>query len=519
MSDHDDPYFDETDYEPAPKGKGKTRASRESHVPGTPDEGDDVDRALAFAPCNDLGNAQRMQMRFGDCLLYVKDIGWFFWDGARWDRERGHAEAVKYAHRIASAIVNEAKALQDKPGKVSPERIDKLFAWSVQTGNTGRVHGMLAAAEPYFLEDGGNLDADPFLIAAPNGTIRIKSTVEFRESEREDRITRVLGARYVPGAECPQWRAFLERIIPDPAMRDFLQEIAGYCLSGSMREHKLFLLYGTGRNGKSTFVNLLREVLGDYGMGSPVDMFLAKSGGNTGGQATPELARLPGARLVTAAEPPEGARLDESRVKEITGGDKMTVRHLNQGFFEFFPQFKAMISTNHRPVIRGTDRGIWSRINLVPFTISIPDAEIDKNLEHKLRAEKEGILQWMLDGAERWFAHGLNAPEAAIAAVEAYRADEDPVGEFLKARCEMCPETIDRSTGRVFEVSAKRLRESYLEWCKEEGLDPLAGKTFGSKLRGRGIPRRKSNGNSFYVGLHLNSDPLPPEYDDYAERR
>jgi putative DNA primase/helicase len=317
----------------------------------------------------------------------------------------------------------------------------------------------------------------------------------------------MLGVNYNPKAECPLWLKFLEQIQPDREMRDFLQRIAGYCLTGSTREQAFFIFYGTGNNGKSTFMNLLRHVLSSYAMNSPVSTFLAKRDGADGANASPDLARLPGARLVSAAEPPEGARLDEAKVKEMASGEPMTVRHLNQGFFEFRPVFKAIISTNHRPVIRGTDRGIWRRIRLVPFTVAIPDEKIDRNLEAKLVEEAEGILQWMLSGAEDWIAGGLRPPEAAIAAVESYRADEDPVGEFLKARCEVCPETINPSTNRPFEVSAKRLRDAYLEWCKEEGLDPLGGKTFGSKLTGRGIQRRKSDGHTIYVGLHINSDP------------
>jgi putative DNA primase/helicase len=371
-----------------------------------------------------------------------------------------------------------------------------------------RVQGMLTAAAPHLLQPADTLDSDPYLLAAPNGTIELGAHCELRPSAREDRITRVLGANYNPKADCPRWRQFLKQVMPDREMRDFLQRIAGYCLTGSTREQAFFIFYGTGNNGKTTFMNMLRHVMLSYAMNSPVSTFLAKRDGADGANASPDLARLPGARLVSAAEPPEGARLDEAKVKEMASGEPMTVRHLNQGFFEFRPVFKAIISTNHRPVIRGTDRGIWRRIRLVPFTVSIPEDQIDRNLEAKLLEEAEGILQWALTGCEEWVAgQGLRAPAAAIAAVESYRADEDPVGEFLKARCEVS-EAINPSTNKRFETSAKRLREHYMEWCKNEGLDPLSGKAFGSKLTGRGIERRKTGGNTVYVGVHLNADVI-----------
>ncbi|HEY1630812.1 MAG TPA: phage/plasmid primase, P4 family [Rhizomicrobium sp.] len=507
MSDHGDP-FDEEDLTPvaAPKGS-KRKAERGAFAPGDADEGDDVDRVLSYAPLNDFGNAKRLQTRFGEDLMHVEKVGWFTWDGARWDVESGEAHAIKRGHQVSQQIIAEAKALQAKPGKVSPERIDRLYAWSVQTGNTSRVSAMLAASKPYLAERVEALDADTYLLAAPNGTIELSTHCELRESRRADRITRVLGVKYNTAAQCPRFEAFLEQIMPDEEMRAFLQRILGYCLTGSMREQVFFIFYGTGSNGKSTLMNIIRFIMASYAMNSPIATFLAKREGSGGAEASPDLARLPGARMVSAAEPPEGARLDEAKVKDMSGGETMTVRHLNQGFFDFRPVFKAVISTNHKPVIRGTDRGIWRRIRLVPFTVSIPDDKIDRNLEAKLLEEAEGILQWMLDGCEEWFATGLRPPEAAIAAVEAYRADEDPVGEFLKARCEVSAHAINPSTARPFETSAKRLREVYTEWCKDEGLDPLTGRTFGTKLTGRGIERRKTGGNTVYVGVHVVGDP------------
>jgi putative DNA primase/helicase len=503
MTDITDPYADDVEAVAPPK-KGK-RGDLHALMPEQPCEGDDLDRVLAFQPGNDLGNGTRLIHRFGADLIYVENIGWFIWDGARWDRERGQTGAVKLGHKVAQAISQEAKALMDKPPpKGGDERAGRLFAWSIQSGNQARIHGMLSAAAPYLTQHVDALDSDPRVLACPNGTIRLGNNTEFGPSRREDLLTRSLGVKFNNRAQCPNFERFLREIMPDEDMRDFLQRILGYCLTGLTREQTFFIFYGTGSNGKSTLMNVVRRIMGDYAVNSPVSTFLAKRDGNSGSEASPDLARLPGARMVSAAEPPEGARLDEAKVKEMASGEPMTVRHLNQGFFEFRPVFKAIISTNHQPNIRGTDHGIWRRIRLVPFTVQIPPDKVDRGLEAKLLAEAEGILQWMLTGAEDWFAGGLRPPAKAIAAVEDYRADQDPVGEFLSARCHKYQlDTLNPSTGRPFETSQKDLRAAYLEWCKDEGLDPLPAKSFGSKLTGRGILRRKSNGATFYLCIVL----------------
>ncbi|HWY14415.1 MAG TPA: phage/plasmid primase, P4 family [Rhizomicrobium sp.] len=483
---------------------GENFSSRKRPAPDPddgPEEGDALDRALAFQPLNDFGNGNRLFARHGEDLMHVKNIGWFCWNGSKWDLERGDAEAVKRGHRVAQAVTEEAKALKAKPGRGGPERVDRLFAWSVATGNMGRVRGMLDAAEPYLTQAVDALDADPFLAACANGTVTLSLNCRRRESVRTDRISRALAAPFDAEASCPRFETFMEEILPDPDMRSFVQRIFGYCLTGSIREQKFFLFWGSGRNGKSTLINVMRQVMGDYAMSSPVSTFLAKKEGNSGADASPDLARLPGARLVTAAEPPEGARLDESRIKEMTGGDPMTVRHLNKGFFEFRPCFKAIISTNHQPTIRGTDHGIWRRVLLVPFKVMIPVE--DRDLEQKLAREAPGIMQWMLAGVEAWLERGLDPPETAIAATESYRADQDPVGEFLKAKCEVTGDYRDPASGERYEVGAKELRGAYKAWCEDEGLDALPAKTFGAKLAGHGIEKRKTRGLTVYVGLAL----------------
>jgi putative DNA primase/helicase len=509
MSDDGDDIYGEEALTPIRPTKGKKGAvSIEALLPSEVPEGEDTDRVLAFFPLNDFGNAKRLIVRFGEDLMFVRDVGWYAWNGACWNHADGADEAVKKAHMVAQAIAGEVKALKETPGKAE-ERIPPLARHCVQSGNAARVASMLSTAATYLTVPGDTLDTDPHLLAAPNGTVRLGTHCAMRGSVREDRITRVLGVDYAQGASCPKFESFLVDIMPDPDMRAFLQRIFGYCLTASTIEQAFFIFWGSGNNGKSVLMNLMRAAMGEYAMNSPVSTFLAKREGNGGSEASPDLARLPGARLVTAAEPPEGARLDEAKVKEMSSGELMTARHLNQGFFDYRPVFKAIISTNHRPTIRGADHGIWRRIRLVPFTVQIEADKVDRNLEAKLMKELPGILQWMITGAEEWFAVGLRPPAKAIAAVEDYRASEDPVGEFLKARCELTRDAQDPSTGRAYEISAKRLRAEYKAWCEEEGLEPLGAKTFGSKVIARGITTRKSMGLTLYVGVHLNSDPIP----------
>lgn len=513
--DEDDPFGEEL--EPVSKGRGRRKAAgaaAEGLGPEDPGEGAELDRQLAGQLMNDFGNAQRLIARFGLDLLFVENNGWFAWDKARWNRDLGHDEAVKRAHQTALAIWHEVEALKKNPGRGDPdEKIKRLSRHAVMTGNTGAVSALLAAASPYLSRPLDSLDADPFLLAAPNGTIELGRQCEFREAERGDLLTRRIAVAFSTKGACPHFEKFLLRIMPEPEMRDFLQRVLGYCLTGSTRDQSLFLFYGTGQNGKSTLVNVLRHIMGDYAMVSPISTFLAKREGGSGGEASPDLARLPGARLVTAAEPPEGARLDEGKIKEITGGEPIVARHLNQGFFTFKPVFKAIISTNHQPTIRGVDHGIWRRIRLLPFLVQIPDDEVDRDLETKLIAESEAILQWLLDGVEQWFQLGLAPPKAAIAAVEDYRADQDPVGEFLKDRC-VVTDKINPATGRKDETTAKELYDSYKAWCESQALDSLTGKTFGSKLTARGIGTRKTDGRKVRTGVILRAMVDAVKYGD-----
>ena len=247
-------------------------------------------------------------------------------------------------------------------------------------------------------------------------------------------ITKLAPVNFEPDAACPRWLEFLSRIMDgNEQLIDFLQRAVGYALTGETSEQCLFIFYGSGANGKSTFLQTMSYVLGDYSMSTPTETLLVKRRG-----AIPnDVARLKGARFVIACEADAENRLAESLIKQMTGGDTISARFLHQEWFDFEPTHKVFFGTNHKPVIKGTDYAIWRRIRLVPFEITIPEGERDKNLPEKLKAEADGILAWAVQGCLVWQQQGLGVPEEVKAATDSYREEMDILGEFLKDRCRL----------------------------------------------------------------------------------
>ena len=333
----------------------------------------------------DLGNAKRFASEHGRDVRYChRWKKWLIWDGRRWVKD-DTGTIQERAKETAIAILSEAaKELHDEKRK-------KLLAWQKQSEFEHRIRALITLAQS---EDGlpvrvEELDCDPMLLNLQNGTINL-TTAEFREHRREDLITKVAPISYDPNATCPQWLLFLDRIMNgNNELISFLQRAVGYSLTGDTSEHALFLFYGTGANGKTTFLEVLRHALGDYVMSADFSSFIVSRGASVRN----DLARLAGARLVTAVESEANRRLAEEVIKQITGGDTITARYLYSEHFEFRPQFKLFLATNHKPRIRGTDVAIWRRIHLVPFTVTISNEEQDKALPAKLRGEAPGILQ------------------------------------------------------------------------------------------------------------------------------
>ena len=259
-------------------------------------------------------------------------------------------------------------------------------------------------------------DADPWLLNTPGGVVDLRDG-GYRLHNPADYITKISGTAPDPSRPIPHWLAFLERVTAaDAELIAFLQRIAGYCLTGSTSEHALFFLYGTGSNGKSTFLNAITGVIGGYCRTAPIETFTA----SPSDRHPTDLAGLRGARLVTAVETEEGRRWAESKIKALTGGDKIAARFMRQDFFEYTPQFKLLIAGNHKPGLRSVDEAIRRRLHLIPFTITIPAEERDLGLPDKLKAEAPGILNWMIDGCLQWQQIGLAPPKVVTDATAAY---------------------------------------------------------------------------------------------------
>jgi putative DNA primase/helicase len=423
-------------------------------------------------PQTDIANGRRFVEQHGDNVRYNADSKrWLAWDGIRW-HDNAVVEIESRAKDTAVSIWDEAKESKNT----------NLSAWAVRSESAAGVHGMLemAHSEASVAITTAVLDTDPWLLNTPSGTVNLK-TGELRPARREDLITKVTAAPFDPDAECPRWLQFHDEIFihadftTDQELIDYMQRLAGYSLTGSVREQMFAVLHGTGRNGKSVWMNVIRGLLGDYAGTTGSDLLLSKRT-----DAHPVgLAALSGYRLIHATETDASRRLDEATVKNITGGDPITARWMHGNPFTFEPQFKLMLATNHKPDIKGTDEGIWRRIDPIPFLRTIDPAKVDDKLGSKLEEEWPGILAWMVRGCLDWQDGGLRAPLAVTEARREYRQESDAVRRFTEDRCE-CLHGAQVEIGQLF--------AAYRDWCEGEGEQHLSSTAFGRELSNRGYP-------------------------------
>jgi putative DNA primase/helicase len=316
---------------------------------------------------------------------------------------------------------------------------------------------------------------------------------EFREHRQEDMITKIANVEYDPNADCPMWKQFLREIMDYKAeIIKFVQTAAGWSLSGDISEQTMFILYGTGANGKSTFLNTIMYLLGGYAIATPTETFMKKTGDNYSN----DVARLRGTRFVTTTEVDQGRRLSEPLIKKITGNDEMTARFLYGEFFNFAPTFKIYMATNHKPVIKGTDYGIWRRIKLIPFNTRIPEDKQDKHLELKLQEEASGILNWLLEWAANWKQERLKTPKAVLFATDEYRGEMDVIENFIKEKCDQRKEMT---------VTIKKLYKAYSDWCEENHEHPVSERFFTLRLKEMGFEQNRTATERFWVGVGLRN--------------
>jgi putative DNA primase/helicase len=456
-----------------------------------PDPGTEVaprpPRGLWTFENSDAGNAERLHEVHGENLLHVIESGqWLIWSGSRWEPDTT-GQVVRQFIEVMRSTARQAADLR------STEAAQALSKFALQSCNKARIEAgiFLAKSLPGVSVSVRDLDADPWLVGTPEGVIDLRQG-RLVTPRREHLITKSIGASFNPQAECPTWERFIATVTGgDTELVDFLQAAVGYTLTGHVTEQCLFFLHGTGANGKGVFSETVKRLICDYGQTAPESLFTK----DRHPAATNDVARLAGCRLAIAAELDEGAAFAESRIKALTGSDTITARLLYQEFFDFTPTHKFWISGNHKPTIRGTDHGIWRRLRLVPFTVTIPDGDKDPHLAAKLAVELPGILNWAIAGCLRWQRDGLRVPQCVKAATDAYRAAEDVIGQFLAD-----------STERRTESRAGRteLYKSYQRWAEGEGIKhPLTARRFNRQVEERGFRWVKSNGIQIWEGMAI----------------
>lgn len=420
---------------------------------------------------------------------YVAAWGrWLVWDGQRWRTEETLA-----ATDLIRSVCRQTAGRADNP---------KVAAKLASASTVGGVE-RLARADRRHAATTDEWDADPWLLNTPGGVVDLK-TGRMRPHERADRMTKITTA--TPSGDCPTWKQFIDEVTGgDKELQAYLQRMVGYALTGSTQEHALFFLYGTGANGKSVFVNTLATILGDYATNAPMDTFMET---RTDRHPT-DMAGLRGARFVAAIETEQGKRWAESKLKNLTGGDKIAARFMRQDFFEFFPQFKLFVAGNHKPAIRNIDEAMKRRLHLIPFTITVPPERRDKNLQHKLLAERDGILAWAVQGCLNWQRHGrLDPPQRVVDATEEYFEAEDALGRWLDERCVR--------TANAKSLTAE-LFSDWKVWAEAAGEFTGSQKRFADLLLNRGLDKwRNGMGLRGFQGIGLKYPPAPA-YTPYAD--
>ncbi len=439
----------------------------------------------------DLGNTRRLINRHGRDICYIPEWKkWIIWNAGRWEVDDDGA-VMRLAKDTVEAMYSDAMSVSSK------EERDALLKHAIKSQAEARLRAMVALAqsEAAVVRSAQKLDADPWLFGVQNGVIDLK-TGRFRRARRKDLITKRANVTFDSNAQCLEWLNFLDTVMGhDAALQAYLQRAVGYMLTGSVREEVMFVLHGIGNNGKSTFRETLHALLGNYALAADAALLTERK---KAGGATEEIARLKGRRLVAVNETAENDHLNEARIKFITSQDTITARNLYGHLFDFFPSHKTALTTNHKPIVRGTDEGIWRRVQLIPFTVTIPKSEVERDFrERRLMPALLGILNWALAGLADYLKQGLSPPEAVQASTQDYREDMDVVGQWITERCEL-DSSATCATAEAF--------ADYQQWANEEVGWTLGKLSFRRNLADRGLGAKKgSGGRRMIVGLRLKS--------------
>jgi putative DNA primase/helicase len=434
----------------------------------------------------DLGNAERLVHHFGDSIRYCHAWkSWMIWDGIRWKMDE--TDQIKLlAKKVVRMMYDEARDMNDD------DKRRALIKHAMSSESEYRFRSMINLAQSEVAITPQEFDKNQYLLNCNNGTIDLR-TGRLLPHRKENFITKLAPVAFDEKAISPLWDKFLKKIMNNnPSMISFLQRAIGYSLTGDISEQCLFIFWGSGANGKSTFLNTIGNMLGDYAQQTPTETLMVKRQG----ALSNDVARLKGARFVTASEAEGSHTFAESLLKQMTGGEQLSARFLYQETFSFYPSHKIFLGTNHKPDITNLDAGIWRRLNLVEFNITIPEEERDKHLVNKLQEEISGILNWAIKGCLDWQRHGLCMPEEVKKANAEYRNEMDIISDFI-SDCFF--------VGPGYEVLTRDLYTRYIEWCEKNGDKAMSKRVLMHRFREKGFQpfRSSKDGARGWKGLCL----------------
>lgn len=531
------------DDRPANTRKVKTRA-KNAFIRTTESLHKDIVKECAELDTSDTDNAVRLLKHFGDDLLVVsqkkaKRPAYAVWDGTHWDIDTGDPRSQAIAQQLGDRIMLEAEhliltppeqvvvdrakgalevpeeqrsAVEKRLAKSAEDALDNLAKrrkrrndHAVSSKNKAKLEAMLSCAAPHTMRNPDAFNADLMKVAVQEHTLRFEkrygqdgpqAIIEAEEGHsRADLITQIVPVSYDDEAQCPKWCAFMNRMLPDDDVRRLVQVASGLGLVG-LTVQKLFFHYGFGANGKSVYMETLCRILGEAAVTLPSESFIGE--GKGGGAASPDMARLYGRRFLRVKELPEGEDLRENLVKDLTGGEDFTVRDLFEGYFDFKPIFTGHMSGNGYPRIRGTDNGIWRRLVVVHWPVTLAPSE-QREFEDVLadfEPEYSGILNWLIEGVLIFLQEGLVIPESVKKKTQEYRDEMDPTAAF----CAQCVEPDDNS-----KVSAKDFYQGYVDYTIDQGGKPISLTRFGLIMKKK---FRKEEGRAVqYLGLRLVDVP------------
>ena len=447
----------------------------------------DTKKAEAYDQ-TDTGNAHRLYDRFGKIIRYsFNRKKWYFWTGKMWALDES-GEIKKLADEICEDLKREAWNVQDE------DLQEKALKFAKKTASSNSKEAMIKECQ--HIEDipasPDDFDAYTDYLNCQNGIVNLRNG-ELIPHDSSFMMSKICNAEYdTTGRKPKRWLEFLDEVTKgDKKLQEYIQKCIGYSISGSNKEQCAYFLYGMGNNGKSTFLDTIADLLGTYAANAQPDTIMLQSRiGSSGGGANSDIARLKSARFVTCEEPTEGVRLNEGLLKQLTGGSKVTCRFLYGDEFEYTPEFKIWVATNHKPTVRGTDIGIWRRIKLIPFEVNIPKDKVDKNLKYKLRQEFPQILAWAVEGCIKWQREGLEEPERVVEATKDYKQEMDLIAGFID-QCLM----IDYDTDN--KIMASDLFAIYSQWAKRNNEFEMSSKKFFMEVAKK-IPDKGRNGRGIY---------------------